>query len=129
MKKTKAPSNTVNSSEPTNQGTLLSYIVGFILSILLTLAAYFSVVNHLMSGKTLILMVAGLAVVQLLVQLLFFLHLGRESRPRWKLLVFWFMLLVVGILVIGSLWIMNNLNYNMMPHDVETYMRHEEGIQ
>jgi cytochrome o ubiquinol oxidase operon protein cyoD len=57
--------------------------------------------------------VVGLAVAQLLVQLVFFLHLGREPKPRQNLVVFLFMLLVIGILVIGSLWIMHNLNYHM----------------
>ncbi len=112
-----------------HHGTLVSYSVGFILSILLTVAAYFSVVNQLLPGRTLVALIVGLAVTQLLVQLLFFLHLGRESKPRWNVMVLLFMLVVIGILVIGSLWIMYNLDYHMMPHDVDTYLLEEEGIQ
>ena len=114
-----------------SHGSVLSYLVGFVLSILLTLAAYMSVVNKLFVGRTLIVFVVSLAVVQLLVQLLFFLHLGRETKPRWNLVIFLFMLLVVGIIAGGSLWIMHNLDYNMMPehhHDLNTYMKEHEGI-
>jgi cytochrome o ubiquinol oxidase subunit IV len=114
-----------------SHGTVLSYTVGFVLSVLLTLAAYMSVVNKLFVGRTLIVFVVSLAVVQLLVQLLFFLHLGRETKPRWNLVIFLFMLLVVGIIVSGSLWIMYNLDYNMMPEhqpDLNTYLKEHEGI-
>lgn len=107
---------------------LLGYSAGFILSVLLTLTAYFSVTNRTLPGNSLMWLVVGLATVQLLVQLIFFLHLGRESRPRWKLIIFAFMLLTVGTIVGGSLWIMNHLNYNMMPHDMDKQLLHEEGI-
>lgn len=107
---------------------VLTYTVGFVLSILLTLAAYSSVVNRTHPDSTLIGIIVGLAVTQLLVQLVFFLHLGRESKPRWKLMIFLWMLLIVGIVVGGSLWIMQNLDYNMMPQDMDTRMIEEEGI-
>jgi cytochrome o ubiquinol oxidase operon protein cyoD len=70
----------------------------------------------------------GLAVVQLFVQLYFFLHMGDESKPRWNLMAFLFMLLVLVIVVFGSLWIMKNLDYHMSPSDTSNYMMHEEGI-
>ena len=109
------------------QRTLMMYITGFVLSLLLTLAAYFSVVNHVMSGTTIMLVIAGLAIAQLLVQLLFFLHLGQESRPRFNMLIFLFMILVVGIVVVGSLWIMHHLDYNMMPADMDKFMLEQQG--
>jgi cytochrome o ubiquinol oxidase operon protein cyoD len=120
--------DTSKAMSDAGQSTLISYVLGFSLSVLLTLAAYLSVANHALMGKSLVLVIAGLAVVQLFVQLLFFLHLGRESRPRWNLLVFSFMLLVVGIVVGGSLWIMDNLNYHMTSRDIDTYIHNEEGI-
>jgi cytochrome o ubiquinol oxidase operon protein cyoD len=75
-----------------------------------------------LAGQTLVLVIVGLAVVQLLVQLIFFLHLGKESKPRLNLTIFAFMLLVVGIVAIGSLWIMHNLDYNMMPKEMNEHM-------
>ncbi|MGV9001909.1 MAG: cytochrome o ubiquinol oxidase subunit IV [Candidatus Saccharimonadaceae bacterium] len=107
----------------------LSYVVGFALSIFSTLLAYFFVVNHLLPKETLIYVVLAIAVIQLIVQVVFFLHIGHGSR--WKLLTFIFTVLVVGIVVVGSIWIMQNLNYNMMdmtPDQMQQYMKENEGI-
>lgn len=106
-----------------------SYVIGFVLSILTTLLAYFAVVNKLWSTRVLVFVVLGVALVQLVVQMVFFLHIGRGSR--WKTITFIFTILVVLIVVIGSIWIMDNLNYNMMdmsPNEMEQYMRENEGI-
>ena len=109
--------------------TLTSYVTGFVFSIALTVLAYIAATQHTLSRRMLISTIAGLAVTQFLVQLVFFLHLGRETKPRWKLLVFGLMILVVAILVIGSLWIMYNLNYNMMsPSDMNGYLHDQDGL-
>lgn len=95
-------------------GTYKSYIIGFILSIMLTIIPYSIVVNHLFTKTYIILSIVVLGVIQLLVQLVFFLHLSSESKPRWNLTAFLFTVLIVAILVIGAIWIMDNLDYNMM---------------
>src|SRR5579884_1225960 len=105
-------SKVVVSHHEAASGSLKTYTAGFILSIILTLAAYLLVIRGWLSGWGLIFALAGLAIVQLLVQLIFFLHLGRESKPRWNLQVLVFAAGVVFILVFGSLWIMRNLDYN-----------------
>ena len=96
-----------------------AYVTGFLLSLISTLIAW-SVVNaHVTSGHHryshlfINILVLSLAILQLVVQLIFFLHLGREKKPRWNLQA---LLAAVGIiiLVVGSIWIMNNLNYSMM---------------
>ncbi len=92
-----------------------SYVWAFILSIVLTLAAYFFVVEKVFSPGVLLGVIIGLGVVQAFVQLVLFLHLGREGKPHWNTLTFLFMLSILLIVVIGSLWIMNHLEYNMMP--------------
>jgi cytochrome o ubiquinol oxidase subunit IV len=119
-----------------NQVHLKGYVIGFMSSIVLTTIAFLLVNNHLTSHHSqfshalLVPLLAGLALIQFVVQMVFFLHLGTERRPRWKFLVFWFMLLVVLILVVGSLWIMDNLNYNMMmsPEETRVYMREHQGF-
>ncbi len=93
-------------------GSFKSYTIGFILSVVLTLGAYSLVVNHVLTGWNLAFGLIALAILQLLVQLIFFLHLSNESSPRWNLIAFTFMLTVVLIVAIGTLWIMNNLDYN-----------------
>lgn len=85
------------------------YLFCFLLSILLTLAAYFS--SSLLQGLPLDLTIGLFALLQAFLQLLLFFNLTKESS---NLVIFLFMLLVVVILVAGSIWIMNNLNYNLM---------------
>lgn len=106
----------LHSVDSTNYGEnqMRSYIIGFILSIILTILPYYMVVNHLFEREALLGAIVILAILQLLVQLIFFLHLGDESKPRWNLITFVFAIIVVGVVVFGSIWIMNNLDYNMM---------------
>jgi cytochrome o ubiquinol oxidase operon protein cyoD len=120
-------SSVIHGQMDHERGTLRSYTIGFGLSIILTLAAYFAVVKHAFSGKALLVVLLGLAVVQFMVQLFFFLHIGRETKPRWKLLMLFLMITFVLILVIGSLWIMYNLNYRMTPQQMDQYMRNQAG--
>ncbi len=108
-------------------GTFLSYLSGFVLSVFLTLYAYISVVHHSFSGKKLMAWLLGLAVVQFCVQLFFFLHIGRETRPRWKLAALFSMIVVVLLVVLGSLWIMYNLNYRMTPDRMNRYLQQQDG--
>ena len=97
-----------------SHGTMQSYVAGFILSILLTLVAYILISQHILSGTEAVVAVISLAVLQLLTQVVFFLHLSNKSRARWNLTAFAFTVLLVVILVAGSIWIMDNLNYNMI---------------
>lgn len=98
----------------TMRGSLKSYLAGFILSIILTLTAFWLVISHSFSPWTLMLTVGGLACTQAVVQLFFFLHLNIDSKAPWNLIAFLFMLTLVLILVLGTLWIMYNLDYYMM---------------
>lgn len=108
---------------------LLSYVTGFVLSLALTLESYYLVVNHVFSTSLLIGSILLLAVVQLCVQLVFFLDLDKEARPRWNLVMLSFAVLVVLIIVLGSLWIMYHLDYSMNPTQTNTYILQDEGIQ
>jgi cytochrome o ubiquinol oxidase subunit IV len=122
------PDQPIVADHGSDEGSLGMYVHGFILSVGLTVIAYLSVVRHLMSGSVLIGFIIGLALIQFLVQMFFFLHLGKETKPRWKLAVAGFMVMVVLILVGGSLWIMNNLNYRMMtPQQINNYMQSQDG--
>lgn len=106
-----------------------SYVVGFLLSVITTFIAYFFVVNELWPKEALVYIVLGIAVVQLVVQMVFFLHIGRGTH--WKGLTFIFTIVIVLILVIGSVWVMDNLNYNMMemnPEEMKQYMSENQGL-
>lgn len=116
--------------------TLTSYIIGFILSIVFTLAAAWLVWVYVSSGRTLfdrellIGMILLLAIAQLFVQLIFFMHLADESGPRWKLGALLSAVGIILIIVIGSIWIMDHLNYNMMasPADMNAYIQSQDGF-
>lgn len=114
-------------------GSRASYIKGFVLSLALTLLAYLLVHTHLAHHHQfppdafMGIALPVLAVIQLIVQLVFFLHVHKESKPRWNLVVMLFAALVVLIIVIGSLWIMYHLNYNMTPQQQNYYLLQQDG--
>jgi cytochrome o ubiquinol oxidase operon protein cyoD len=106
------------------------YVTGFVLSVAMTLVAYTAVARHELTHTTTIVTIVGLALAQFLAQMIFFLHLGREAKPRWRLIILLAALVVVGIVVGGSLWIMNNLNYHMMlsPQQTTQYLNSQDGL-
>lgn len=93
--------------------TLQAYVIGFILCAFLTLVSFGMVEKKLFSEMTLIALLLVLALVQLTVQSICFLNLNNSSEGKWNLQPFLFTLLIIVVLVTGSLWIMNNLDYNM----------------
>ncbi len=111
-----------------HNATLKSYITGFLLSIALTLAAYFGVVNHMLSDGMLLTAILSFAFVQLLVQLVFFLHMDKEARPHWNFVMLLSFASVIFIMVGGALWIMHHLNYNMTPMQMQNYLIKDEGM-
>ncbi|MDI1353249.1 MAG: cytochrome o ubiquinol oxidase subunit IV [bacterium] len=94
-------------------GTYQSYIVGFVSSLILTVFAFYLVAYSGLSPKTLYVSIGALAIIQLFVQIVFFLHLNTDSKASWNLLSFLFTVVVVLVLVIGTLWIMYNLYEKM----------------
>ena len=95
-------------------GNIKSYLIGFFSSAMLTVAAFFLVITRLFTGPTLIITIVTLGLIQAILQARFFLHVGEEEKPRWETLVFLFMVLVLLIIVLGSLWIMYDLNNRVM---------------
>jgi cytochrome o ubiquinol oxidase operon protein cyoD len=107
-------------AEANEKNYIKTYTIGFLLSLLLTFLAYGVVTSGAISPAYAVALIILFAIVQLFVQLVFFLHLGSEASPRWRLVTLAFGVLVVAIVVFGSLWIMDNLNYNMMHSSSET---------
>jgi cytochrome o ubiquinol oxidase operon protein cyoD len=71
------------------------------------------VMNPGESHSTILYVIVGMALLQILVQLVYFLHMNSSSEGSWNLIAFIFTVLIVAILVVGSLWIMFHLNTNM----------------
>ena len=109
-------------------GTMASYVVGFILSLLFTFIAYYLVVNKTVSGTTLLVAILGFAVVQMAVQIFFFLHLGRGPKPLYNVVFFFGTVGIILMTVGGSIFIMNSLYHNMSPSEVTKKLAQDEGI-
>jgi len=100
-------------------------VIGFTASILCTLLVFFSVTTNWFSNQQgTVGFILVFAIIQTLVQSWFFLHLNEEKKPRWQLHSFWFTVVMSLVIVIGSLWVMINLNYNMgmSPKQMDEYM-------
>ncbi len=97
-------------------GTLKSYITGFILSLGLTCLSFYITWQRSFSKRVMIYTLITLSLVQAAIQLIFFLHLGQEKKPHYFLFSFCFTVIILLAIVIGSIWIMNDLNFRMMPH-------------
>ncbi len=106
-------------------GSWQSYVIGLLASLSLTIISFFLVITRFFAAPILIYVVIGLAIAQAVVQLLFFLHVGQEERPRWESISCGFTIFILLIIVIGSLWIMYDLNERMMPVEMETEMLHD----
>ncbi|WP_199615210.1 cytochrome o ubiquinol oxidase subunit IV [Paenibacillus alkalitolerans] len=96
-----------------SHGSLKSYIAGFLLSIVLTIIPLVIVLNGVLEGTAAVVVILGTAVLQFAVQLLFFMHLREEEKPRYNLLTLILGLVIVVTVVVGSIWIMT---YNQVAH-------------
>jgi cytochrome o ubiquinol oxidase subunit IV len=98
--------------------SLLARIIGFASSLILTLIAFLIFFHpdfFRLDSKMNILLVFILALLQSSMQSICFLNILSEKGPRWNLVVFASTLSIIVIIIVGSIWIMNHLNYNMMP--------------
>ncbi|OAT25734.1 cytochrome o ubiquinol oxidase subunit IV [Proteus myxofaciens] len=107
-------SHSNTSPSGASHGSMKSYLIGFILSVILTVIPFWMVMEGTATPSTILWTVVAMAVVQIVVHLVCFLHMNTSSEERWNVVAFLFTLLIIGIVVIGSLWIMYNLNINMM---------------
>ncbi|MHA6203889.1 cytochrome o ubiquinol oxidase subunit IV [Dyella soli] len=95
-------------------GSTRSYLIGFALSVLLTLASFGVVMSGLVPHDLMMPGIVLFGVAQLVVQLVCFLHLGASPSQRGNLAILLFTLLILAIVVVGSLWVLHNMNANML---------------
>lgn len=117
-----------HQSHHEEHGTIGAYVVGFILSLVFTFIPYYLVTQKIMSGTTLIITILGIALLQMVIQLFFFLHLGRGPKPLYNIVFFFATAGVIVITVGASLFIMDNLYRNMSPHEIIRKQAQEENI-
>lgn len=97
-------------------GTRRSYLIGFALSVLLTAVPFWLVMGGALGDKqATALVVMGFALVQVIVHMIYFLHMNTRSEGGWNMMALIFTIVLVAIGLIGSLWVMHHMNLNMMP--------------
>ena len=104
--------------EAHNHGSFKSYMIGFVLSVILTAIPFALVMTGVLPKQATALLVMGFAVVQIVVHMVYFLHMNSKSEGGWTMLALIFTVLLVVITLAGSIWVMYHLNHNMMPMSV-----------
>jgi cytochrome o ubiquinol oxidase subunit IV len=99
------------------------YVMGFALAIVLTIASFWVAGTTLIYGPALAVALLVLAVAQMGVHLVFFLHLTTDPDNTNNVLALAFGVLIVCLVVFGSIWVMIHMNQNMMPMDRSLHMQ------
>ncbi len=106
-----------------SHSTLKGYVTGFVLAVILTVIPFWLVMGKVFASPNLTAMVIlGIAAVQIVVHMVYFLHMNSKLEGGWSLLALIFTLMLLVIMLAGSIWVMYHLNANMMPvsaHDMK----------
>lgn len=116
-----APNHDAEHGIEIPHATMRDYVTGFVLSVILTAIPFALVMTGTLSPRLTGAIIVAFAVVQVIVHMIYFLHMSPKSEGGWSLTSLVFTVIVVFIMLAGSLWVMHNLNTNMMP------MAHEAG--
>jgi cytochrome o ubiquinol oxidase operon protein cyoD len=104
-----------------DHGTLKSYVIGFLLAVVLTAIPFWLVMGKVFDKSSVTgLVLLAFAAVQVVVHMIYFLHMNTRSEGGWSMLALIFTLMLVFIMLSGSLWVMYHLNHNMMPGMMES---------
>jgi cytochrome o ubiquinol oxidase operon protein cyoD len=101
-------------------GSLRGYLTGFGLSVILTAIPFWLVMSDALGDKQVTaFLIMAFAAVQIVVHMIYFLHMDTRSEQGWNMMALIFTIIMVVIALTGSLWVMHHLNANMMPvHDM-----------
>jgi cytochrome o ubiquinol oxidase operon protein cyoD len=99
-----------------SHGTFKSYVIGFVLAVILTVIPFWLVMDKVFAdSSTTAMVLLGLGAVQIVVHMIYFLHMNFKSEGGWNMLALIFTVVLVVITMAGSLWVMFHMNHNMMP--------------
>jgi cytochrome o ubiquinol oxidase operon protein cyoD len=103
--------------------TLREYATGFVLAVILTAIPFYLVMGKVFSdSSTAGFVLLAMGAVQIVVHMIYFLHMSPKSEGGWNLLALIFTVMVVVIMLAGSIWVMYHMNHNMMPGMMEDAM-------
>lgn len=104
--------------------SIKGYATGFVLSVILTAIPFWLVMAKVLpTPRVTAFVILGFAAVQIVVHMVYFLHLNAKIEGGWSLLSLVFTLALVVIMLAGSVWVMMHLNANMMPTPSAAEMR------
>jgi cytochrome o ubiquinol oxidase operon protein cyoD len=96
--------------------TFKGYMTGFVLAVILTVIPFWLVMGKVFEKQsTTALVILALAAVQIVVHMIYFLHMDTKVEAGWSMLALIFTIVLVVITLSGSIWVMYHLNANMMP--------------
>ncbi|MEX3960622.1 cytochrome o ubiquinol oxidase subunit IV [Paraburkholderia sp. EG286B] len=101
-----------------SHGSFKGYMIGTVLSLVLTLASFGVVMFRVVSPSFGLAAIVVLCIAQLVVQLVYFLHIGTSRSQRANTGIFICMAFLIAVIVGLSLWVMHNANVNMMPTQI-----------
>ena len=96
-------------------GSRKDYLIGFALAVVLTAIPFWLVIARPFASQPTALLIMAFAAVQMVVHMIYFLHMSRRSQGGWSIMALLFTVVLVLIALSGSLWVMYHMNSNMMP--------------
>ncbi|WP_120968140.1 cytochrome o ubiquinol oxidase subunit IV [Comamonas sp. lk] len=104
------------------------YVKGFILAVILTAIPFYLVMNNVITDRTTaVAVLGGFAIVQVLVHMVYFLHMNGKIQGGWTMLSTIFTVIFLSIAIAGTLWVMFHMNANMMPgHEMHQATGHAD---
>lgn len=109
-----------------HHGSLKDYAIGFVLSVILTAIPFWLVMGKKIdSSATMGFVLLGIAAVQVVVHMIYFLHMDGKVEGGWSMLAMVFTIMVVVVMLSGSLWVMYHMNHNMIPGVMPAEMVHQ----
>ena len=118
-----SPEDVPDSGSSTRHG-LRTYLIGLGLATVMTIASFWAAQTHLIYGPGISVAIVVLAIAQMGIHLVFFLHITTAPDNANNVLALAFGILIACLVIFGSLWIMANLDHNMLPAEQMRQMQH-----
>ena len=96
--------------------SLKDYTIGFTLAVILTVIPFWLVMGNVLAPEMTRFVIMGFAAVQVVVHMIYFLHMNSKSEGGWNMMALILTLVLLGIVLSGSIWVMYHMNVNMMPN-------------
>ena len=110
--------------------TMGDYVKGFILAVILTAIPFYLVMNGIITDRATAVGVLGLfAIIQVLVHMVYFLHMNGKIQGGWTMLSTIFTIVFLAVTIIGTLWVMFHMNANMMPAHANPMAAQHQGSE